>query len=411
MKFEHTEVWGFKHALRGMRNPKESWEKSDSGEVCLNPGDVELGGHPIMGFNIGPNDMKLAQQLIRAGSEHRKFMRQIFVSVDITAPQFWWSEFDTYKVGTVANSTSKMHKIASRPITGDCFETGDYDPHLIVKDECGAGHEVGLWTEGFTHFLEYLRTGFLKTKDKTYWKELIRWLPESWLQTRTVTMNYENLLAICSKGQRRFHKLGEWSKEFIAWARTLPYAQELIFVDEIPANSKSLRVISISGKAGAGKDTLGQVIKQKMEAQGYSVLVTHYADLLKYICKTFFDWNGEKDEAGRSLLQYVGTDVVRKRHPDFWVDFLIQIFDLFGDSWDCVIIPDCRFPNELHRIREAGYHATHIRVVRDIESGLSEGQQQHASETAMDNEIPDFIVPNNGTVEDLFSAVEVVVES
>ena len=410
MKFEHTEVWGFKHALRGMRNPKESWDKSDSGEVCVNQGDVELGYQPIMEFHIGPNDMALAQRLIRAGSEHRKFMRQIIVSVDITAPQFWWSEFDTYKVGTVANSTSKMHKLASKPITQDCFEDGDYEPRLVVDDDCGAGHEVGLWTEGFMHFLEYLRKGFLKTDDKKYWKELVRWLPESWLQTRTVTMTYENLLAICSKGQRRFHKLTEWSQAFIDWARTLPYAQELIFIDEIPPNSKALRVISISGKAGAGKDTVGQVLKKKLEDQGYTVLIAHYADLLKYICKTFFDWNGEKDEAGRSLLQYVGTDVVRKCHPNFWVDFLIQMFDLFGDSWDYVIIPDCRFPNELHKIREAGYHATHIRVTRDIESGLNEGQQQHISEMAMDHETPDYIVPNNGTIEDLYDAIQVIVE-
>lgn len=410
MKFENTEVWGFKHAMRGMRNPKESWSKSDSGEVCLNPDDVEHGYPPNIEYRIGPNDMKLAQQLIRAGSEHRKFMRQIIVSVDITAPLFWFKEFDTYKVGTTANSTSTMHKLTSKPITQECFEDGDYHPGLIVEDDCGDKREVGVWTEGYLHFLEYLRKGFLKTDDKKYWKELVRWLPESWLQTRTVTMTYENLLAMCSKGQRRFHKLTEWSKDFIAWARTLPYAQELIFIDEIPPGSKPLRVISISGKAGAGKDTLGQVLKQKLEEQGYTVLIAHYADLLKYICKTFFDWNGEKDEAGRSLLQYVGTDVVRKRHPNFWVDFLIQIFDLFGDSWDYVIVPDCRFPNELHKIREAGYYATHIRVIRDIESGLNEGQQQHASETAMDNEVPDYTVPNNGTIEDLFNAIEVIVE-
>ena len=122
MKFENTEVWGFTHALRGMRNPKESWGKSDSG--YKNRGSQR---DPDIDWVIGENDLQLAQSLIRAGSEHRKFMRQIFVSVDITAPLYWWKEFDTYKVGTVANSTSTMHKLASTPITLDCFEMDDYE--------------------------------------------------------------------------------------------------------------------------------------------------------------------------------------------------------------------------------------------------------------------------------------------
>ena len=177
--------------------------------------------------------MKLAQQLIRAGSEHRKFMRQIFVSVDITAPLYWWKEFDTYKVGTVANSTSTMHKLATTPITIDCFETDNFDS-LPVKNS-NTGELTDLKTsliEPLIDLLEELRQEYVNTKDKRYWKEIVRWLPESWLQTRTVTMNYENLLAMCSKGQRRFHKLTEWSESFMSWARNLPYAQELIFIDE-----------------------------------------------------------------------------------------------------------------------------------------------------------------------------------
>ena len=176
--------------------------------------------------------MKLAQTLIRAGSEHRKFMRQIFVSVDITAPLYWWKEFDTYKVGTTANSTSTMHKIDSKPIAIDCFEIDDYHPINFEHFE-----EV----EMFINYIEKLRQLYIKTKDKRYWKELIRWLPESWLQTRTITMTYENLLAMCSKGQRRFHKLTEWSgdgedfiyESFIKMARSLPFAQDLIFIDEL----------------------------------------------------------------------------------------------------------------------------------------------------------------------------------
>ena len=214
MKFENTEVYGFKRALHGMRNPLESWAKNDT---------VEENGN----VTIGENDLALAKRLIKAGNEHRKFMRQIFVSVDITGPLYWWKEFDTYKVGTVANSTSTMHKLASTPITLDCFEIDDYDGSL----EYESGQLDGI-IKKHIEFLEEMRVKYLETKDKRYWKELIRWLPSSWQQTRTVTMSYENLLAMCSPGQRRFHKLTEWSAAFIDWARSLPYAQDLIFYDE-----------------------------------------------------------------------------------------------------------------------------------------------------------------------------------
>ena len=238
MKFENTEVWGFEHALRGMRNPKNSWNKSDSYYEYDNQKDCVT---KDANFVIGENDMKLTQTLIKAGSEHRKFMRQIFVSVDITAPLYWWKEFDTYKVGTVANSTSTMHKITSQPITLDCFEIDDYEKDLFMYYEHSY---VKNMVADIIKNCETLRKRYLETKDKRYWKELIRWLPESWLQKRTVTMTYENLIAMCSKGQRRFHKLNEWSGQdnssvpnFISWARTLPYAQELIFIDETLDNN------------------------------------------------------------------------------------------------------------------------------------------------------------------------------
>ena len=238
MKFENTEVWGFEHALRGMRNPKNSWNKSDSYYEYDNQRDCVT---KDANFVIGENDMKLAQTLIKAGSEHRKFMRQIFVSVDITAPLYWWKEFDTYKVGTVASSTSTMHKITSQPITLDCFEIDDYEKDLFMYYEHSYVKDM---VDDIVRNCETLRQRYLETKDKRYWKELIRWLPESWLQKRTVTMTYENLIAMCSKGQRRFHKLNEWSGQdnpnvpnFISWARTLPYAQELIFIDETLDNN------------------------------------------------------------------------------------------------------------------------------------------------------------------------------
>lgn len=231
MKFEDTQVFNFDGALFGMRNPKNSWAKSDSRYVT----DPDTGEEHYL---IGTNDMTLAKALIRGGSEHRKFLRQIFVSVNITAPLYWWKEFDTYKIGTVANSTSTMHKLASTPITIDCFETDDYHDNLYQASGCGEMvDEPHRFVSLTIIFLEGLRRQYLETKDKRYWKELIRWLPESWLQMRTVTMNYENLLTICR--QRRTHKLNEWSgiddptkPNFIGWASTLPYAQEFIFPDE-----------------------------------------------------------------------------------------------------------------------------------------------------------------------------------
>ena len=222
MKFENTEVWGFEHAIRGMRNPLESWNKSDSHydieEVMVDEEVVLERGKYI----IGSNDLQLAQTLIRAGSEHRKFLRQIFVAVDITAPLYFFKELDTYKVGTVANSTSTMHKLASTPITIDCFEMGDFTP-LIDN------FKIDLSWRTVVSYLEQLRQKYNETKDKRYWKELIRLLPESWLQKRTITMNYENILNMYR--QRKNHKLTEWSKSFCDWVKTLPYAEELICLE------------------------------------------------------------------------------------------------------------------------------------------------------------------------------------
>ena len=219
MKFENTEVWGFEHAIRGMRNPLESWNKSDSHydiEEVMVDEEVVLERDKYI---IGSNDLQLAQTLIRSGSEHRKFLRQIFVAVDITAPLYFFKELDTYKVGTVANSTSTMHKLASTPITIDCFEMGDFTP-LIDN------FKIDLSWRTVVSYLEQLRQKYNETKDKRYWKELIRLLPESWLQKRTITMNYENILNMYR--QRKNHKLTEWSKSFCDWVKTLPYAEELI---------------------------------------------------------------------------------------------------------------------------------------------------------------------------------------
>lgn len=219
MNFSKTEVWGFEHALRGMRNPLESWDKSDSDYIIEDE---------CRTFFIGENDLILAQKLIKAGSEHRKFLRQILCSVDITAPLYWWKEFDTYKVGTVASSTSTMHKLASTPITIDCFEMDDFE-ELYPFEVFGRNDDSTRTTfELLLTFLEELRLAYNKTKDKRYWKELIRLLPESWLQTRTVTMNYENLFNMYHQRCVKPHKLTEWSVKFKEFVESLPYAKELI---------------------------------------------------------------------------------------------------------------------------------------------------------------------------------------
>jgi len=205
MRFEHTWTGNWENAFHGLRHPMESYAKSDS--EFANYGSF---------VSLGPNDLDLAQRMIAAGTPNDKFLRQIPISVDITAPLYWWKEMDTYKVGTTANSTSTMHKLASTPITIDCFETDDYD-----RDAANGFYETVL----IPH-LESLRQKYNETKDKRYWKELIRWLPEGWLQTRTWTANYAVLRNIIH--WRTGHKLTEWH-QFIDWCHTLPYADELLF--------------------------------------------------------------------------------------------------------------------------------------------------------------------------------------
>ena len=207
MRFENTSVYNIYNAILGARNPMNSWDKSDSVFNGFN-GKIE-------NTVIGKNDLELMQKLIKAGSEHRKFMRQIFVSVDITAPLYWWKEFDTYKVGTVSNSTSTMHKLASTPITIDCFEMDDFEKINLESQDIVFPLET-TW-KSLISDLEFCRQKYNKVMEnkkhleeiqeyeeaekaqvmaKKYWKELIRLLPESWLQKRTITLNYENLLTI-----------------------------------------------------------------------------------------------------------------------------------------------------------------------------------------------------------------------
>lgn len=217
IKFENTEVMNFSGALRGMRNPLNSWDKYDSTWDGFGEAD---------GFSIGDNDLNLAQRLIKAGPDHRKFMRQIFVSVDITAPLYWWKEFDTYKVATVSNSCSTMHTIHKKEFTRDDFSFEHlYSPY--ESEDMGSEELVSYILQALNRY----RERFLKTKNKSDWWQMIQLLPSSYNQKRTVTLNYETLRNIY--GSRRNHKLDEWSFGFMGWIYSLPYAEELITYNEV----------------------------------------------------------------------------------------------------------------------------------------------------------------------------------
>jgi hypothetical protein len=222
IKFENTRVMNFDGALRGMRNPLNSWDKSDSVtcdnmdcEECRYRDSSCCDDTPYNGIvEIGENDLKLAKKLIKAGSDHRKFMRQILVSVDITAPFYWWKEFDTYKVATVANSCSTMHTIHKKELTIEDFSTDKMS--LLARDIL----------DELIGDLNNFRRDFLENKDKGSWWDIIQLLPMSYNQKRTVTLNYETLYNIY--GSRKNHKLDEWSQGFINWIESLPYGKELI---------------------------------------------------------------------------------------------------------------------------------------------------------------------------------------
>ena len=166
-----------------------------------------------------------------------------------------------------------------------------------------------------------------------------------------------------------------------------------------------MKVICISGKAQHGKDTVAEMIKRRFKFTGKSILIIHYGDLVKFICEKYFFWNGEKDKYGRGLLQKVGTDVIRKQRPDYWVDSVIDILSFFPGNWDYVLIPDCRFPNEIDKMKEI-FDTHSVRVIRlDFDNGLTPKQKEHPSETSLDNYEFDSIIVNSGTMDDLARAV------
>lgn len=172
------------------------------------------------------------------------------------------------------------------------------------------------------------------------------------------------------------------------------------------------KIITISGKAESGKDTSAQMLKEQLEDLGYNVLICHYADLLKFICKNFFDWDGQKNEEGRTLLQRVGTEGVRKYNPNYWVEFILEILAFFPDEWDFVLIPDARFPNEINLLKDDNYDVMAVKVVRtDYENHLTEEQRNHPSETALDDYNFDYTLLNESTKEGLYARIESLVST
>lgn len=246
-----TEVMNFDGALRGMRNPKDSWHLSDS-YINYKPskitgtndsGEEVEGTIHVKGFVIGPKDLDLCKRLCNGGPVHRKFLRQIFVCMDVNAPLYWWKEFDTYKVSTTANSCSTMHKITAYPITIDMFA------HDRVDDK---GYKI---LEKLAEDLEYYRQKYLETKDTMYWNTLIQLLPSSWMQKRTITLDYETLVNIYM--WRHNHKLEEWIT-FCKWITTLPYGIELIV-------ESALNDLANQVDAGKWRSYMDELEKNKRE--------------------------------------------------------------------------------------------------------------------------------------------------
>ena len=222
LKIENTEVTGWEAAIRGMRNPMNSWEKSDS-EFDGDPWSCQSGGGSCSNFGscacyIGKNDLDLMTRLRNAGTDHRKFMRMITVYLDITAPLYWWKEFDTYKVGTVANSCSTMHKIHEKEFTLEDFSC----EHLIGNAQIYNGYVPTAVLECTIGALNEFRELYLETKNKAYWWQMIQLLPSSYNQKRTVMLNYEVLANIYKS--RKGHRLDEW-KTMLDWIEELPYAE------------------------------------------------------------------------------------------------------------------------------------------------------------------------------------------
>ena len=261
IKFEKLEVVGWEHAIRGMRNPLNSWDKSDSGicvdGLCMDCEDKEICNYVYTdntsyGFCLGKNDYNLMMKLRNSGPDHRKFMRKIIVYLDITAPLYWWKEFDTYKVGTVANSCSTMHKIHAKE-----FVPTDFSCERLNERS---------WSvfEDTINELNYNREMFIKTKDKMYWEQMIQLLPTSYNQKRTVMLNYEVLTNIYRS--RKNHKLKEWH-ELCDLIETLPYSELITGSSEETSFQEDLDFF-VNDCTNAQLEALYKEVEKKLKEKG-----------------------------------------------------------------------------------------------------------------------------------------------
>lgn len=278
IKFENTEVMGWEHAIRGMRNPLESWEKSDSDwdYDCFEYDFAEYRTKDE--FEVGPNDLDLMMRLRNAGTDHRKFMRMIAVYVDITAPLYWWKEFDTYKVGTVANSCSTMHTIHKKEFTLDDFSC----EHLM-----GESHSL---LEDIIVDLNECRKWYMDTKDKQYWWQMIQLLPTSYNQKRTVMLNYEVLTNMYKS--RKDHKLDEWH-EFCCWIQHLPYSELIVGHKKLPS-TEELDELFEEVKKVDGRIAFRSLTKidnmQKLDFYDADGKILYSVDLNRNSLVEIFDW-------------------------------------------------------------------------------------------------------------------------
>ena len=345
-----------------------------------------------------------ALALSAKGAGHDNWLNGVVVQFDLKFSNKAWVEAERYHFLDFVSSQSTMHKMVQFDISAVLNEYVDPRIGEILKEKIAEYKELLLTLDVASMATNCSKEEVeqLRKQAENMYLEILYSNPAGFTLVAGMTTNYRQLKTIYA--QRRNHKLPEW-RAFCEWIETLPMSWLITGKkggDVTDDRNPTAKVILFSGKAQHGKDTAAKMLKAQMDADGKRVLLVHYADLLKHICRNFFGWDGNKDENGRHLLQYVGTDVVRKKQPTFWVEFIVSMLRLFGEEWDYVIIPDCRFPDEITTLSNYGFKTTHVRVIRNnFTSTLTEEQQHHPSETALDNVEPDITINNEGSLEDL----------
>lgn len=348
------------------------------------------------------------------GAGHDNWLNGVVVQFDLRFSNKAWVEAERYHFLDFISSQSTMHKMTQFDIDTSLNEFVDPRIGEILREKIAAYKEhlltleiASMATNCSTEEVDALK----KQSDQMY-LEILYSNPAGFTLVAGMTTNYRQLKTIYS--QRKYHRLPEW-RTFCRWIETLPMSWLITgkkTEEHDGSEATNTKVVLFSGKAQHGKDTAAKMLKKQMEADGKKVVLVHYADLLKHICSNFFGWDGCKDEHGRHLLQYVGTDVVRKKHPTFWVEFIASMLRLFENEWDYVIIPDCRFPDEITTLTNYGFKTTHIRVVRNnFISPLTQEQQQHISETALDYVEPDITIINDDSLAVLETVITKIKEN